>query len=210
MVGGAGCVVDLTWASGFNGTCARHGCDAGRDAPTQAGSKRKSLGTPAAAPAQPKKAKTAEKASPAAKAEAASPGKGKEGGSLASHTRCRLHPVLLFNRSGSRWHRVYVVGRARDVVAVIAGAIAEYEKTLSKFLKANGPAKMAVIGSQVINTILKACGDCCDLAVAAVLTWSAVVQVKRAPGLPKLKKFVSDRPQLFELDEVSGLLSLKK
>jgi len=66
------------------------------------GGKRKSAGTPTAAPAsQPKKAKTAEKA------EAATPRGGND------------------------------------------GVLAEYEKTLSKFLKANGPTKMAVIGSQV-------------------------------------------------------------
>ena len=37
----------------------------------------------------------------------------------------------------------------------------------------------------------------------------ALPQVKRAPTVPKLKKFVKDRVATYELDEVTGILSLK-
>jgi hypothetical protein len=41
-----------------------------------------------------------------------------------------------------------------------------------------------------------------------LLTFEGQVQVKRAPGLPKMKKFLEDRPAVFKLDVNSGTAAL--
>lgn len=60
------------------------------------------------------------------------------------------------------------------------GSIAKYQADLVKFLKTNGPTKLSVLGSQV----------------------------KRATGLPKMKKFLEDRTAVFKLDTDSGMAAL--
>lgn len=62
-----------------------------------------------------------------------------------------------------------------------AGVLADYQNSLNSFLRSNGPTKMAVIGTEV----------------------------KRVSGLPKLGKFVKDRQDMYALDEMTGILSLK-
>jgi hypothetical protein len=42
----------------------------------------------------------------------------------------------------------------------------------------------------------------------AATTFRGRVQVKRAPGLPKMKKFLEDRPAVFKLNVDSGTASL--